>query len=213
VYYLNGGLELGPLSQVRPSTQVGEGIGGTMFYLTATAATMPNCSGQRGLVCTGSNSGSRSVDPYNTSGLTCSGGPPPDVRLGLPATLDGNVLLAPCSGTYGGDSLGHSHGILFFGDRDSNGGGGWGGQGAYALAGTIYIHQCSSTDGADLGTHCAAPNTGYNATFQLQGGSGSTSYVLGEIITDSLSLGGNSVIKMALNPNATRDILKVALLQ
>jgi len=104
--------------------------------------------------------------------------------------------MAPCTGTYG-DPLGQYRGILFFQDRASNGGGGWGGGGGFLLAGSMYFHQ----------------NTSFGSTFQLQGGSGSTSYVLGEIVTDKLSLGGNPTINMALNPNAAFNTLKVSLLQ
>jgi len=218
IYYLNGGLKLDTGSVVRPSTAVGDGTGGTMFYLTGTA---PKCSGQTGLVCVGSDSGKAGLTGFSTSRLTCPGGTPPVTYIqnlfnGLtpPDTLPGNVFLAPCSGTYGGDASGLTRGILFFGDRNLPDGGGWGGGGGYLLAGTIYIHQCNSPDGVGLGTNC--PNSAYgggNGGFTLSGNAGSDSWVMGEIVTDNLTMSGTPNVNMALNPNATHDILKVALLQ
>jgi len=51
----------------------------------------------------------------------------------------------------------------------------------------------------------------YNASFSLAGNPDSSSYVLGEIVTDNLTLNGTSGINMALNPNATYSILKASL--
>jgi hypothetical protein len=215
VYYLNGSdKNHGPLmlqsnSMVRPSTvtpAAPNNIGGTIFYLTGVAG---KCSGQEGLVCVGSNSGKAGLTPFNTSLVQCPGGPPPDPGLGLPATLAGNVLLAPCTGTYG-DPSGY-RGILFFGDRNNGNGGGWGGGGGFLLAGSMYFHQCNSaTPGA--GTGCAATGA-FNANFEFQGNSGSASYVLGDIVTDTLSMGGTPDVNMALNPNAAYNTLKATLLR
>lgn len=206
VYYLNGGLGLQSRSMVRPAIGAPDpqGIGGTMFYLTGTAQ---KCSGQTGLVCVGANSGSRVIDPFATSGVQCPGGPAPDPNLGLPATVTGNVLLAPCTGTYG-DPLGQYRGILFFQDRSSATGGGWGGGGGFLLAGSMYFHQCN---GSGTGLNCSSAD--FNSNFNLQGNSGNTSYILGEIITDTLTMGGTPTINMALNPNATYSILKASLLR
>jgi len=87
--------------------------------------------------------------------------------------------------------------MLFFQDRASNVGGGWGGGGGFLLAGNIYFHQLTS----------------FGSSFTLQGGSSGSSFVLGEIVTDTLNLGGNSGINMALNPNAAYNTLKVSLLR
>jgi len=193
VYYIENGLALKSNSMVRPGTGVGDGTGGTMFYLTGTSV---SCSGQSGLICVGSNSGKGGLDPFVTSGVKCPAGPALDPTLGVPANLDGSVLLAPCSGTYG-DPLAQYRGLLFFQDRASNVGGGWGGGGGFLLAGSMYFHQ----------------NTTFGTTYTLQGGSSGSSYVLGEIVADSLQLGGNSAINMALNPNAAFNTLKVSLLQ
>jgi hypothetical protein len=47
----------------------------------------------------------------------------------------------------------------------------------------------------------------------LQGGSGSQSYALGNIVVDELALGGTPQINMILNPTAVFQILKPTLLQ
>ena len=215
VYYLNGTNKGGPLelqanSTVRPSTvtpAAPNNIGGTIFYLTGTAG---KCSGQTGLVCVGSNSGKSGLTPFNTSLVQCPGGPAPDSRLHLPATLSGNVLLAPCSGTYG-DPLGQVRGILFFADRNNGAGGGWGGGGGFLLAGSMYFHQCNSAT-AGAGTGCATSGA-FNANFDFQGNSGSSSYVLGDIVADTMSMGGTPNVNMALNPNAAYNTLKASLLR
>ncbi|SRR6266567_5455038 len=101
--------------------------------------------------------------------------------------------------------------MLFFQDRarvsatPSAGGGG-----SYILAGTMYFHSCNATG---TGTTCLAPPTAWNDIFQLQGGSGSSTYVLGEIVTDNLILGGNAGIYMDLNPSSASNILKASLYQ
>jgi hypothetical protein len=47
----------------------------------------------------------------------------------------------------------------------------------------------------------------------LNGGSGTSTYILGEIITDQLQLTGSGAIKLALNPAATTNMSKIAILQ
>ncbi len=78
------------------------------------------------------------------------------------------------------------------------------------LSGNMYFHNCNS---AGTGTNCDDPSAGYNAFLQLQGNSGGTTYVLGNITSDEVILGGNGVIAMSLNPNAIYNILKATLLQ
>jgi Putative Flp pilus-assembly TadE/G-like len=206
VYYVNNGLKLDTQSMVRPGIGVGDGSGGTVFYLTGSTV---SCSGQVGLVCVKSDSGSRAIDAFSTSAVQCPGGSPPDPQLNLPATLAGNILLAPCTGTYG-DPLGKYRGILFFQDRATGGGGGWGGGGGFLLAGSMYFHHCNATG---TGVSCGANPTYYDSVLQLQGNSGSASYVLGDIISDNLSMGGTPTINMALNPTAAYSTLKATLLR
>jgi len=211
LYYVKGGMQLNSNSTVRPAIGAPDpaNMGGTIFYL---AGPFPNCSGNPGSLCVDANSGSKAVPPaidaFDTSVVQCPGGDPPDPPL--PATLNGNILLAPCAGTYG-DPLGKNRGILFFQDRNTNGTGQWGGGGQFLLAGTMYFHQCNSAT-AGAGTGCATAGA-FNATFKLNGNPGSSTYILGEIITDKLSLSGTPAINMQLNPNAAYSTLKATLLR
>jgi len=219
LYYLNGGLALKSGSMVRPGTGTGgtnDGSQGTVFYLTGAGQT---CSGQSGLVCVGSDSGKSGLEAFTTANVKCASGPAPDPRLGLPTTLDGNVLLAPCTGTYG-DPAGQYRGFLFFQDRSSQVGGGWGGGGGFLLAGSMYFHMCNASG---TGTNCSttvctsigrcAAGSSFGSNFALQGSSGSASYVLGQIVTDTLNMGGTPSINMSLNPNSSYSTLKASLLQ
>ncbi|HEV2493709.1 MAG TPA: pilus assembly protein TadG-related protein [Terriglobia bacterium] len=190
-------------STVRPSTATGDGSGGTLFYLSGGSASI------------GSNSGKNTgVDVFNTSVVPCPGGRAPNPPL--PATMVGNVLLAPCT-TNGAFNVpptpqGPSRGLLFFQDRSNigtnaqavlNGGGG------LLLVGTMYFHDCPNS----LTTGCSTPPTDYQASVSLQGNSGTTTQVVGDIIADQLALGGNSTINMQLSPYSTLFFLRAALLQ
>jgi len=220
IYYLASanGLTADSLSCMRTSTAAGQGIGGVIFYFSGSATVSVN-----------SNSGS-SCDPTLTFNTTSGTGSLPNgakcaatssIPSNLPATLDGNVLLAPCTGPYGDPflaaggtppaGLGQQRGMLFFQDRSAtsvNPSAGGGGQ--YLLAGTMYFHSCNTTG---TGTGCLSAPTYYNDIFTLQGGSGSSTYVLGQIIVDNLTLGGNSGIFMDLNPSSAFNILKASLYQ
>ncbi len=216
LYYLNGGLGLQANSMVRPGTGAGDGSNGTVFYLTGSDQ---KCSGQTGLVCVGSNSGRGGLDTFDIYAAQCPGGAAVDPKLIAALDVDsavytgltGNLLLAPCTGTYGDPSgTGQYRGMLFFTDRASAVGAGWGGGGGFLLAGSIYIHQCNA---AGTGTGCGDPPTDYQAIFGLQGSSGSSSYVLGQIVTDELAGGGNPNIFMVLNPNTAFTVLKAAIFQ
>jgi putative Flp pilus-assembly TadE/G-like protein len=221
VYYLNGGLALQDGSLVRPSTLAGDGSGGTMFYLTSDA-THPaqKCSGQIGLICVGSNSGKGTgLATFDIYAAQCPGGAVVDPKLidalkadGATYTgLTGNLLLAPCTGTYGDPSgTGQYRGMLMFADRSSSVGGGWGGGGGFLLAGSMYFHQCNA---AGTGIGCGDPPADYQAIFGLQGTSGSASYVLGQIVTDELAGGGTPNIYMVLNPSTAFTILKASIFE
>lgn len=217
LYYLDGGLTADPNSCLRPSSRsagdASNQIGGTIFYLTGS-----------GSLNVDSNSGSKCpvTAPFNTTagtgtitnGIKCTA--TSSVPSNMPATLSGNVLLGPCTGTYGDplgtdDPLGMQRGMLFFQDRSvTNATPTWGGGGTFLLAGDMYFHSCNASG---TGEGCGTAGTYYTDNFTLQGVSGSTTYVLGDIITDNLQLGGTSAITMDLNPNRTYDILKAALLR
>ena len=86
----------------------------------------------------------------------------------------------------------------------------WSGGGTFLLSGTMYFHQCNTT-GVDSGVGCT--NAAFTDTMTLGGGSGSGTYVLGQIVVDHLNLGGNPNLTMVLNPNASYWILKASLLK
>ena len=210
IYYIQSstGLNLDSNSIVRPAigTGLGDGSGGTLFYLSG------------GTVSIGSNSGvpknNGTVDTFNSSLVSCPGGWVPDPPL--PATLQGNVLLAPCTtnGTYNVPPTpqGPYRGILFFQDRSNTGTAAqpsMHGGGGLCLVGTEYFHNCPNS----VSGPCSAPPTDYQAIVNLQGNSGTNTRVIGAIIADQLQLGGSSGIDMELNPDGTFYFLKVALLQ
>jgi hypothetical protein len=71
-----------------------------------------------------------------------------------------------------------------------------------SLTGTIYITNTKATMLADP-THYQ--------NLSLQGTPGSATTIIGEIIVDTLSLGGTAGIKMNLNPAAINKVRQVAL--
>jgi hypothetical protein len=210
------GLDIGSNGVIRPSTATGDGSGGVMFYFSGAGG-----AGTYGSAIFGSDAGKAGgrpipIDKYVTANAVCPGGPAPPSELNLPATVDGNVLVGPCTkgGTYIGapnETTGTIRGLLFFQDRanaDAKGQPSMQGGGGLVVSGNLYFHNCVSN-----GTSCTAPTDSYNAFFNLQGTPGGNAYVLGNITTDQLVLGGGGNISMALNPNAVYNILKASLLQ
>jgi hypothetical protein len=230
LYYLTGDLNLESNSCVRmattnPGGATYSGWGGVMFYFSGTAKLNIN-----------SNAGNASSGCGPTVFTVGSGGPTgqgvfcDSTALGnIPANLTasthltGNVLLAPCTGTYGDQNysatFGRQRGILFFQDRtaksvsSSSGGGG-----SYAMAGTFYFHSCSGNTGGappcvTPSTDPAPANSYFSDTLVMQGSPGTQSYILGEIIVDNLQLGGSPSIYMDLNPSSVNNVYKAALYQ
>jgi len=221
----SGSVCLSPGGCMRPSSNLGDGSGGVMFYFADSNSIY---AGGAGGGC------AATVAPFNTAtganglGVGCvaaSAGPPPviatQVPPNLPATLNGSVLLAPCQASsttgsgaawcapncgvnYGdplvtADPYGEQRGILFFQSHSATGANPkWNGNGGVLLAGTMYFHDTggSFTDSLDIG-----------------GTSGSSTYVLGDIIVDQLHVGGSGQIIMDLNPSAANTTLKAALVQ
>jgi len=239
LYYVGGGaaggLSLNSLSTVRSGTGVGDGItGGVVFYF-AGSATVSVAADSGTVTLDPFNSLKGPVDssgtPYQDNsttlnktygnGVKCASGSIVPGNLqggGAGVALQGNILLGACSGYYG-DPLGTSepaasgeqHQFLFFQDRSGTSlNPAWGGDGKFLLAGTMYFRSCNSSG---TGVNCGAVGTYWNDIFTMKGNSGSGTYVLGEIVTDNLSLKGNSGIIMDLNPNIAYPTLKATLIQ
>lgn len=219
VYYLDGDFTADSNSCLRPSTAIGDGSGGTVFYFNTGTVGVDSNSGSK---CTASISTTAQVGTGQLQfGVNCTSTAtaPPN----FPTTLTGNLLMAPCSGSYGDplltdDPLGEQHGILFFENRSLNLAAtkpldqpAWGGGGTAAALGSMYFHYCNSATGPGLGTNCST--SAYTDNITLQGNSGSTSYIVGDIVTDELGLGGNPSIVMDLNPNALYYVYTASLLQ
>jgi Putative Flp pilus-assembly TadE/G-like len=209
---------------LRMSTDPGDGSGGVMFYLSG-----PNSGGRPfGSVFIGSNAGKaggRTIDSFTTAGMNCDGSSP-DPALGIPGSIDGNILLGQC--TDGGnyrpyDGSGNIRGLLMFQDRRNyytNGQPSMQGGGGLVLSGTLYFHNCKNSDSSGVACNAAptpsdtiGPTHGYQSFFQLQGSPGGGTYVLGNITTDQFIIAGNGNISMQLDPNPVYHILKATLLQ
>jgi hypothetical protein len=223
LYYLDGDFVADSNSCLRPSTAVGDGSGGTIFYFnTGTLAVAANSGspGPNGCSAPVSTTASNGTGQLQF-GVKCTA--VSEIPANLPATITGNLLMGPCTGPYGdplltADPIGEQHGILFFENRSANLAAihpadqpAWGGGGSAAALGSMYFHYCNSPDGAGLGSNC--PTTAYTDQITLQGTPGSTSYVVGDIVADELALGGTPSIVMDLNPNALYYVLKASLLQ
>jgi Putative Flp pilus-assembly TadE/G-like len=221
IYYITGDFTADSNSCIRPSTQgatlAADQIGGMMFYLSGSGGLDVNANSGNKCPSGAAFSTTAGAGPF-ANGVKCTA--TSTIPSNLPATLTGNVLLAPCTGVYGDQlvaagkpadpTLGVQRGILFFQDRSlQSTNPSWGGGGTFLLAGTMYFHSCNASG---TGTGCGAAPTWWNDIFTLQGGSGSTTYVLGDIVVDNLALGGNSGINMNLNPTSAFTILKAALL-
>lgn len=209
VYYLDGnGLQLLSNTIVRVTccggTADGDGSGGVMFYFSGSATLyVDSNSGKPGLADVYYRDGG-THNGVQSRALQCPGGVPNEPEI--PATIDGNVLLAPCSGTYG-DPSGQYRGFLYFQDRSAAAAPSWQGGGATLAAGFMYFHQCRS-DGS--GTNCSAPlQGGYGTTFNMGGNPGSSSYAVGSLVTDKIVSNGNPGISMILNKNKYFPQLKV----
>ena len=218
LYYVGAnGLNFGSNSTVRMSTATGDGSNGVMFYFSTADTVAVTSNAGKAPPCTAANSQGNStpnacVVSYRTDGTVssqangyvpsrqtqCPSGPanPPQV----PSSVDGNILLAPCSGTYA--SPDGNRGFLFFQNRSTSANPSWGGGGQFLSSGFMYFH---SGAGGTCGTNTSC--------LTLQGGSGSQSFTLGNIVVDKLALGGNPQINMILNPSATFQILRPTLLE
>lgn len=69
------------------------------------------------------------------------------------------------------------------------------GSGALSFSGVVYFHS----------------SPGYGTILKLNGGSSTGTFILGEIVTDQVSLTGSGAINLALNPAATTSMSKVSI--
>ena len=131
--------------------------------------------------------------------LQCPAGAPNPPEI--PTVMDGNVLLGPCSGTYG-SSDGKNRGFLFFQNRSAAANPSWGGGGQFLLAGFMYFH---SGSGSSCGTNTTC--------LTMNGGSGAGAFTLGNVVVDKLAMTGNSTLNMILDPAVTFQILRPQMLR
>jgi hypothetical protein len=225
LYYLGGiGLKLDANSTVRVTCcggqADGDGTGGVMFYFSGDGNTSIYIGSNSGAApaCDAGLKPNGCVVQYHTNGTTesgvrsralqCPGGlaPPPQV----PATIPGNVLLAPCTGTYG-DPVHEYRGFLYFQDRavavDGSHGNNppqWQGGGSTLAAGFMYFHQCRAGD--HIGTGIC---TAFGDVFNMGGTPGSGSYSVGSLITDKIYTNGTPDLTMILHPANLFDQLKI----
>jgi hypothetical protein len=143
------------------------------------------------------------IDRFPSSLLQCNLSSP--LPAAIPTSLDGDILYAPCMslGTYNSppstDTLtaAGTRGLVIFSSRSnlsitaSLAGGG-----ALAFAGGIYFHSSS-----------------YDDTVKIAGVSGSSTEVVGAIVTDLLTVTGQGTITMSLNPIPSVNVAKISLLQ
>ncbi len=128
--------------------------GGATFYFSGTG---PGNYGSAFIGQHAGESGSRTIDAFQTSNAICPGGAAPPSQLGLPTTVDGNVLLGQCTGkgTFSGatfvngpaETSGTVRGMIFFQDRadaDSHGQASMQGGGGLVISGNMYFHNCNS---------------------------------------------------------------------
>jgi len=205
IYYMNGSFSIGGSDDIRLATPctptcslwsstAWSQTNGVMFYFLSGSLQISGATG--GLA-------SSRVDPVNSTSLTCNG-TAPTAAVGVPATNNGNVLVAQCStnGTYVGPpsvdttSSSGSRGLLVYMAHSNSTSVGLAGSGSLAFSGSIYSHNSSFSD-----------------IFDVSGAAGSNTFILGEIVSDNISVTGSGTIKMALNPGASVDLIKVSILQ
>ncbi len=166
-----------------------QGSGVMFYFLTGTFTVSGGATGD-------------TLDAVPSQALTCDGSTPP-ASLNMPATLSNNVLWAQCTldGTYydSGDATGDSQGapgmrgLLFFQDHADTSSPSFTGSGQLSFSGSFYFH-----------------STSYADVLNLSGGTSTGNFVIGDIVTDQISLGGSGAINLAIPPQASAPMLKVA---
>ncbi len=197
IYYFGNSLNVAGSATIRMAQPTGyqQTDGVMLFFLNGGLA----ISG-----CSGCNTSSH-MDNVPSTALTCDGSPP-DPAIGMPSTIDGNILWGQCAnnGTYWdagndtSDSRGTpgNRGILLYTDHANTISPQFTGSGSLAFSGALYLHSNS-----------------YATILSLSGGAAAGTYMIGEIVADKISLTGSGKIKLALNPAKTLQVSKVALLR
>ncbi|MGC1783249.1 MAG: pilus assembly protein TadG-related protein [Acidobacteriaceae bacterium] len=207
IYYMNGSLSISGSSEVRLatpcvpacspySTTLWQQTDGLMFYFLSGSVNLSGGTGQL--------SSSR-VDPLPSTSMTCDGSVP-NSSLGMPSSLNGNILIGQCTqnGTYW-DSYGDttdargspgSRGLLIFQAHTDTTEPQMSGSGQLSFSGALYLH-----------------STGYADVLNISGAASSGTFILGQIVTDEVNLSGSGAINLALNPSPSTELLKVGMLQ
>jgi Putative Flp pilus-assembly TadE/G-like len=218
VYYVNGSLASSGSNTIRNALPCWSTY--TSGYSASACSPVASANGlayspTQGVMFYFTNSGTFSIsggqskdliDNVPSSALTCDGSQPSST-LNMPsAGLAGNVLWAQCTqnATYwdnGGDTTDSpgnpgNRGILMFQDHADTTSPTLSGSGELAYGGSLYFH-----------------STNHEDVLTLSGGTGSGSYILGNIITDQIQLTGSGTIGMQLNSVPTTYMPKVATFQ
>jgi hypothetical protein len=208
-----GGLNPDSNTTIRMSTVTGDGKNGVTFYFSTSDSINVGSNTGKSPACTAASPGSGTpngcIVSYSPAGSTllgvtsrvlqCPSGPPNPSQV--PSVMDGNILLGPCTGTYG-SSDGKHRGFLFFQSRSKAANPSWGGGGQFLLSGFMYFH---SGTGATCGTNTTC--------LTMSGGSGAGAFTLGNIVADKISMQGNSSLNMILNPDLTFDVFRPQMLR
>jgi hypothetical protein len=167
---------------------------GVMFYFLSGSF---NVSGNSGTF-------KSDVDNLPSNAMTCDGSAPNSALV--PTSLFGNVLLAQCTqnasyydaGGDTSDAAGNpgSRGVLFFQDHANTTQPVFSGSGSLAFAGSLYFH-----------------STHYEDILSLSGGASSGTYIVGNIVTDNVSLTGGAQINLQLSSTPSTPMLKSATFQ
>jgi hypothetical protein len=193
VYYLNGNLNVGSSTTLR-NAWVGTqpATSGVMFYFLSGGP----------LFAGGPGAASGSINSVPSYYMNCSGTLTP---TGMPNSLTGNVLISQCGagGTYIGAPSSDTYsatgqrGLLFFSAHANTYSGTLIGAGATLnFSGVLYFH-----------------NSSYADLVQLNGAGASTTYAVGSIVVDQLTLSGSGTIAMNVNSTASSGVPEVSLFQ
>jgi hypothetical protein len=192
IYYMDGDFNASANSTIR-NAYVYAGtpqLDGVMFYFNT------------GSVKISGNSGQVVGTSIPSAALKCNSSSPGSASI--PANLNGNILWSQCvsNGTYYGagssDTLSSSgsRGLLIFNAHSNSSTPTTTGNGQLLFSGVFYFH-----------------STANDATWNISGNGGSNTYLVGQFVTDKLTMSGNGSILLSLNPALTTNVLKVAILQ